>query len=432
MSRKLAFRSAIMALFILGCLSFGVVFYLSSGGHVRGVNIGSYRLSMESNDVDGLVNDGEVRIAGVVVGRVTQLKPRGPDGKAQIGLTLNDDVAPLHQGLTARIGMKSLVGASYVDLVDGKGPELASGSRIPDSSILPSTEVQDVIRRLDPKARDALGDSVRSLGTATQGRGQNIGQLVGGLGNLGRQGHTALDAIAAQNQDLQALTRETAQLTDTLDEGQGQIVDVSDQASKIAHATATQRPALEQTVQKLPGVLNSARTATSDLRDLSGALAPVASNLNRAAPDLNSALVQLPGVSQGVRGLLPPLNEALGRAPATLDKLPPVASDIRGLIPPTRGLLRDANPVLAYAAPYGRDVGAMTANFGSALQTNVENGVNAVRLAPVLNDQSVRNLPLNTAGLNPMNWNNPYPPAGGAANTPPFSGQYPRVERAPG
>lgn len=430
MTKHFAFRVTVLAAFFVACLGFGVFFCLRAGTHVPGVTVGYYTVDMSTKDVQGLINDSEVRIAGVTVGRVTKLDADGPDDQAHVEMTLDGEAVPLHEGMTARIGMKSLVGATFVNIVDGHGPPLPSGYRIPAPQILPAVSIEDVVRGLDPRTRQALSGAVQSLGAATAGRGPDVSQLAEGLGRLGAQGHTALDAIAAQSDDLTKLTGETTDLLNALDTGNGQIVDVVDDARTIVGATAGQSPALQQTVQQLPGVLDSANTATGKLNDLAGPLAPVAADLKQAAPDLNRALVQLPDTSRDLRGLLPDLKGTLDEAPATLDRVPTLADDVDALVDPAHQLLLDANPALAYAAPYGRDTGAMLASFASSMQTNSENGVNAVRLAPVINTQSLRNMPVKTAGIDPTNWNNPYAVPGKAGQQAPFTGPYPRVERA--
>jgi phospholipid/cholesterol/gamma-HCH transport system substrate-binding protein len=47
----------------------------------------------------------------------------------------------------------------------------------------------------------------------------------------------------------------------------------------------------------------------------------------------------------------------------------------------------------------------------------------------VLNEQSVRGLPVDLNRIAPLNKRNPYPAPGQSANPGPFTGPYPRVER---
>jgi hypothetical protein len=58
------------------------------------------------------------------------------------------------------------------------------------------------------------------------------------------------------------------------------------------------------------------------------------------------------------------------------------------------------------------------------------NGVRAVRLDPIFNQESVRNVPTPLlSNLNPQIWHNAYPKPGGAVRPEPFQGQYPRIHR---
>ncbi|MBN9735650.1 MULTISPECIES: MlaD family protein [unclassified Pseudonocardia] len=416
--------------FLVLCLGTAVVFYINMGGRIPLVNPApDYRISFTTSDVDNLVEAGDVRIAGVDVGEVSSRKIAGDT--VRVEMTIADEFAPLHEGMTTRIGLKSLLGASYVDVVDGTGTELESGAELPPDGVRPSVEVDDVIAGLDPATRDSLSSTVQSLGAGTAGRQQDVDGIMTGLGDLGRNGHTALDALAAQSADITALTREAGALVDTLDTGQGQIATLARDAQRIVGATAGQRENLEGTVRRLPGALGTVRDATDDLSRLSGSLAPVAADLRTAAPDLNAALVQLPATTADLRGLLGPLDGVLDRAPATLDRIPALGENVSTLVPEARPLLQDLNPMVSYLAPYGRDTGSMIANFAASFQYRSENGLHVARLAPILNSSAVRGQPLNTEGLDPTIWTNPYPLPGEADRPTPFGGQYPRVERAP-
>lgn len=424
-----AVRVVTVAVFVLACVATAVWFFASMGGRFPGVAADGYQVDFRTHDVDNLIPDAEVRIAGVLVGRVVERELE--DGAARLRLEIAPEHAPLHEGVTVRIGLKSLVGASYVDVVDGTGPELPGHAMLPDSAVVPSVEVDDVIAALPPETRTALSTAVQSLGTATAGRQPEIEQLMAGLGDVAEGSRTALDAIAAQSADLEALTREATRLLDTLDTGQGQIATVVEQAQRLTRATSGQREALEATVRALPAVLDSAESATHDVTTLSAALAPVAADLNGAAPPLNEALVLLPDVTTDLRGLLPALDEVLDEAPNTLERTPTLRDDVALLTPQLRTLLADANPLLGYLAPYGRDTGAMLASFGASFETRSENGLHVARLAPIVNSSSFRGYPLETQELDPTHWTNPYPKAGEAGAPKPFEGEYPRVERAP-
>lgn len=414
----------------IGLFVAGFIYLWSEvGGPMPGFVEGNdYKVSFWSEDVKNLQEAGEVSIAGVVVGSVSKEELKGD--RTKVTLELDEPAQPLHRGATVRIGLKSVVGQSYVDIKDGDGPPIKDGATLPASAVKPGADVDDLIASLDGKTRKALKNSLRSLGTATRGTADDTSRLLAGLGKLGREGYTAVDAIAAQSEDLKALTREATDLLNALDTGQGQIVEVVRDAHTLTEATAGQRSAIEDTMRAMPPLLRNARTATDKLGELSGSLAPVAADLKEAGPDLNKALLQVPSVTEDLRGLLPALDGTLDTAPATLDRVPTFGSDVRTLIPTATLLLRDVNPMLSYLKPYGRDVGSMFASFGAAMDVQVENGIRPIRLAPIFNSSSVRGNPLPLTA-DPTTWTNPYPAPGRAGDPEPYHGKYPHVERAP-
>lgn len=383
-----------------------------------------YQVSVVSSDVDNLVPRGRVRIAGVTVGYVESTEVTQDGAKAVI--SLKPEFAPLHEGVTIRVGNRSLVEETYLELKDGTGPALSSGTALPADAVRTSTQVSDLLHSLDEPTRAALTDLLRSSGQATTGTRKQIAQLLAGLGGLGRDGVTALDAVAAQSEDLRSLARDTTTILNALDTGQGQIADLVEAADRLTAASASQRSALAATMRRLPGVLNSATTAGDRLVELSESLQPVAQDLRAAGPKLSSSLARLPAVSHDLRGLLPELDSVLDSAPATLDRVPQFANDLReDLIPSSRDILQDVNPVLGYLKPYGRDIAAFFANFNAILNYKDEAGNHYWRTFLTFNDKSVT-APGSVGGLS---YYNPIPDAGSGGRPGPFEGEFPRLER---
>jgi phospholipid/cholesterol/gamma-HCH transport system substrate-binding protein len=264
---------------------------------------------------------------------------------------------------------------------------------------------------------------------STDGRGRDLSSVMAGLADLGRNGNSALDAIAAQSADLRQLSTELTKVFDALDTGQGEIVDLVSNANKLTAATAGQKSNLEDTVRKLPPLLRAASSASQQLDRASGALAPIAVGLRTAAPDLNQALLQLPATSAELRRSLPPLQSVLHRAPRTLNKVPDFGDATRGLIPPTINLLLDLNPALRYIKPYGRDIVQLFTNFGASFHHYAADGAAYAYFRPIFQPLSVRAQSIKLPNGPLTNQVNPYPGPGGLTDLRPFTGTYPRVER---
>lgn len=417
----------VTVLVFVGVFVAGLVFFLrNSGASVPVVDQAPWHASFVVDDVKNLKVNSEVSIAGVVIGRVSELEPDGR--RTEVSIDLDQGHGALRTGATARIGVKSVIGQSYVDVVDGSGEPMADGVVLADDDVVPAVDIDEVINTLDPRTRTALREVIRGLGIGTADQAQALDQLMTGLGDLGREGTTVVGAISAQSEDLEALVREAGRLMHALDEGQGQIVEVVTQARDIVAATSAEDAALRESVTKLPGLIGSADAATNELGQLATSLAPVAADLRAAAPGLDQALTQLPSISHELNKMVAPLDGALRAAPATLQRIPAFDRDVTALIPQLEVLLSDVNPMLAYLEPYGRDIGAMFGSFGASMDVAMENGVKPIRLAPVFNAGSLRGNPLPLT-IDPTTWINPYPRPGTAGQPQPGRGAYPRIER---
>ena len=403
--------------------------WIKAGGSVPGITHDqNYKVAFESTNIKNLKDLGDVRIAGVNIGKVESRTITG--GKARVVLGIDKGAVPLHEGVTIRVGVKSLVGSSYVDIKDGSGSVIRNGATISNKSVKESVDVDELFNTFDKPTQDKIRGTAGSLAVATKGTGDNLDKTMTGVGELGTQGATVLDALAAQSDDLKALTRETTVLLGSLDTGRGQIADLVTDANTLTSATAGKADAVKATMRTLPELLTTVQAAAVKLTELAGPLSPIAKDLQKAAPDLNSALLQLPSATNDLHGLLPDLDATLKETPATLDRVPAVTKDTRTLIPQAQTLLRDVNPMLVYLAPYGQDVGAMFANFGASMNQLLPNGLSPLRLSATVSQNTLRGNPVKLPGLG-LNWINPYPKPGTAGDPQPFTGTYPRVTRDP-
>lgn len=419
-----AVRLSVVLIFTIVCgLVFGYL-WLGAGGRLPLLSEDGYRVSVSIPSVDNLVTGSDVTAAGVEVGQVVLIDANGK--QPRVTMQIDHDHAPLHRGAKVIVRYKTLLQESFLEVADGPkiaGAEIAGGSALPQGSAKPSVDLDDVLSSIDQPTRKTLAKMVRSLGAGTEDTGEDIAATVRGLGDMGRQGKTALAALSRQSGDLRRLTGNTATLLSALDTQQGQIANLVDNADKITEVTANGSDDIQAVMRKLPALLDAARNAGSGLKRLSRNLGPVAANLDAAAPDLSAALRQLPATARDLRGLLPALDGVLDQAPATLRRVPVVSSDARELMPNVRVALGDVNPMLAYLQPYGRDLAAWFASTADAA-AGLAGGGNA-KFTVTPNEQSAKGLPGGTEKVIPRR--NPYPGPGQAENPAPFGGEYPRV-----
>lgn len=422
-------RTVVLLVFSGLCL--GAVGYLwtNSGGRIPLVSDRGYRVVVSFDDVDNLVEGSDVRQAGVKIGKVVSTSASGD--RALVTLQLSRASAPLHQGVTVGVHNKSLIEETYLDVRDGTGPALADGAALPPDAGRSGVQVDDVLASLDAPTRDRLGSLLRSSAGATEGRREDIGRALTGLGSVGREGTDGLTALAAQSAELRRLVSGGGRLVDALDTQQGRIASLVTDSERIFRATATGRDDLAEVMRKLPPLLAAARDADGSLTALAGDLRPVAADLRTAAPDLSAALRELPGTTRDLRGLLPDLDGALRRAPDTLDRVPALADDLDGFTPALSDDLRDLNPALTFLAPYRKDLAAFFTNFSASVGPDDGND-RIFRILFLFNEQTV-NSPVNS-NVGPLDKRNSIPkPGTGAVPNPHGDAEqaYPRVHRDP-
>lgn len=428
-------RIRTVVVFTLACLlGFGFL-WVKSGGEIPIVadRSGQYRLSFEADDIKNLKDYGEVRIAGVRVGRVEATQRDGD--RVKVTLSIEDQAAPLHKGANARIGIKSLVGSSFVELVDGDGDELPDGTNLKAASVTPAVDVDEILNTLDKPTRDHLSSALKSLDTATRGRGEDLDALTTGLGHVGTEGRTVLEALSAQSGELKKLTVEARLLLDALDTGQGQIVSLVSDAQELTQVTADNQKKVKETVRLLPSVVGNLDTAAASLSELSEPLTPITADLRAASPSLSNALTNLGPATKDLRALVPDLDSVLDAAPATLKRVEPLGDTVQSLVPRAQTTLADVQPMLSYLEPYGLDLGVLFASFGASFDEYAEDGIIPIRLTATAEGlATVRGNPLKVTSSEHggLMWNNPYPLPGNVGTPQPFgTGGYPYIESAP-
>ncbi|WP_375001815.1 MlaD family protein [Aeromicrobium sp. CTD01-1L150] len=415
-------RAATVAGFVALCALILGFLWLNAGGRIPLISDEGYRVDVTLPDVDNLAFQSDVRMAGVDVGKIESIETHGRE--ARVTLELEPSVAPLHEGATITVRNKTMIEETYLEVVDGDGSEITAGTKLPDDAGTTSVQLNDVLTSLDESTRDSLSQVLRSSGAATSGTKEDVDATLHGLGDLGRDGGVALEALADQSDALSELTRNSTVVLSALDTQEGRIAQLAQDADLLTRTIADNSDDVESLMRSLPGLLDTTREASAGLSRLSDPLGRVASNLDEGSEDLSAALLELPDTASDLRGLLPALDSTLQRAPSTLTRVDGFTDEAEPVVNTLQTNLADLNPMLAYLKPYGPDVVSYLTNFTQFASGSDVNG-NVARVKPVFNANSL-NLPV---PLTPLTMFNPYPAAGTAMDPQPFSGTYPRVER---
>lgn len=334
-----------------------------------------YRVTLRFEDAGQLVTGNRVLIGGAKAGAVERIDVTD-DGRADVGIRLDDGRGPLRRGTRALIRVPSLAGvagrAIELHLAPDGASELPRGAVIPSSATASPVELDLLLATFDPPTRRALQGTARGLADATRERGKQLGAAFGYL-------DPALTAVArlsgeaaADPAQLRAFVRATADLSSGLATRPQELTRLVDGVASTSEALAAERLALTASLRRLPRVLRRASSTNVELRAALRDLEPFVSAGRPAARRLGPFVRRLRPLTRDARPTLAALARALD-ADATddvADLLRAVPASAKaatgdvevggrtrpGAFPATTEALAGSTPILRFARPYAPDL----------------------------------------------------------------------------
>ena len=257
-------------------------------------------------DVAGLLTGDDVRIAGVRVGRVKEIRVVD-NGTAQVSFTVAGEI-PLPTGVRAKIRYRNLVGQRYVALSEGPGDgrRLRPGGLIPLSQTTPALDLT------------VLFNGFRPLFTALTP--QDVNKLA----------YEIIQVLQGEGGTVASLLRRTASLTTTLADRDEVIGRVITNLNQVLATLATRDRELDQTIgslQQFVSGLSADRVAIGEalvnLGDLTGATADL---LHDARPALAADVASLETVAGTLNRNSAVIDRTLGGLPGRYEALTRVSS----------------------------------------------------------------------------------------------------------
>ena len=196
-------------IFVLPCTLITAYLYFSIG-NIQSFKIGpinllddQYTLRATFDDVTGVLPNDNVKIAGVVVGKVTKVTVI--DGRAQLTFKVRDGIR-LPTDTSAAIRWRNLLGQRYLYLYPGKASTiLRAGQRVTLTRSV--VDLGELFNRLGPIVKAVDPEQVNTF----------LDAVVGGLDGNEEKLRTALDNLAALAGTLGARDQAIGRLVENLD-----------------------------------------------------------------------------------------------------------------------------------------------------------------------------------------------------------------------
>lgn len=248
----------------------------------------TYTLAASFDDVTGLLENDNVKIAGVVVGKVSGIEIE--DGKAKVRFTVDDGVE-VPADSEAAVRWRNLLGQRYLYLYPGDSREpLGDGDTVRATrSVIDLGELFNrlgpIVAAIDPQQvntfldsftgaldgnEQLLGEVIDDLGTFAAGigtRDQQIGSLIEDLDVVAG---TIADRDRQIRQVLDDLVLLATTFSDNADVVDAAITDLGRFSGSLGQLLATNRGEIDGTLASLVTVLDTVR---GKLGTLDGALA---------------------------------------------------------------------------------------------------------------------------------------------------------------
>jgi phospholipid/cholesterol/gamma-HCH transport system substrate-binding protein len=289
-----------------------------------------FELKALVDDARNLQARSVVRMAGVDVGRVTEVEPvRGSAPAARVTMELREDALPLREDAELRVRPRIFLEGNYfVDLRPGSpsAPELEDGDTLPRSQSSAAVSTSEVLAVLQSDVRTDLRTLLYELGTRglIQGGGAAaFNRAVPFFQPAYRRSALTNDALLGEDptRDQQRLLRGQQRTLAALAADPRALEELVTDLNTTAGALAREDVALEQSIPALRDTLRIAM--------------PALDSLNAALPTLRAfAREALPGVRSSTPTLdvgIPWIRQQ--RALMSEDELRGVARSLTGAIP---------------------------------------------------------------------------------------------------
>jgi virulence factor Mce-like protein len=361
-------RLLAMTMFALSCFAILLFLWTSFGG-VTPLASKGYRFKVQFDEATLLVQEAEVRISGLNVGRV-KTRELGTGTNTLVEIELDEEFAPIPKDTRALLRQKSLLGQIYVELTPGDpaSGELPDGGTIPGSQVEESVELDEIVRTFDRPTRRNFQGWVRELSVAiSRGRGEDLNNAIGNLPVFVGNGADLLEILDEQEPALHGLIRNAGSVQRALNTRYGELRRLVVNANGFFSAVASRDDALAETIAVLPTFLDESRLTVArlerfalDTRPLVRDLIPVAIELRPTIHDVGRLA---PDLKELFRDLDPLIDESE-------DTLPEASRFLRGAEPLFEALhvyLPELNPVLSFLNHYQQQVADFISNGGFAL-----------------------------------------------------------------
>lgn len=254
---------------------------------------GGPKYAAEFTEVGGLKKGDDVRLAGVLVGKVADLQLHGD--KVRVVFRVKQDRDQLGSETAASIRIKSLLGTMYVSLEPEGSGTLAKGAVIPASRTQSPYDIVQAFSGLTETTQEINTDQLaESLDTINDVAAKTPKEFRGAVAGV-----SALSAnLSARDEEIKKLLANVDDLSTVLADRNTEFVKLFQDGSVLFQALSERRDAIHEVLvstQQMSREITALTTDTqADLKPALARLAGVVDVLRSNEKNIQTAIDQLP------------------------------------------------------------------------------------------------------------------------------------------
>ena len=250
-----------------------------------------YEVTAEFENASQLVTGNEVVVGGVPAGSVKKIE-LGPNGRALVTFTVDDDYAPLRRGTTATIrdpALSSIAGRQLqltLPVDSTAGPEVPSGGTLTEAETVSAVDLDQLFNTLSPNTIRDFKHVIQGLAVSYDGIGPQANRGLRYLNPFLSTSRRVFGELTADQATFQNLIVDTSHLSGALAARAPDISALVGNLDRMMNAIGQRKVALARAIHELPGFMRRANTtfvnlraALDDLDPLVTASKPVANRL---------------------------------------------------------------------------------------------------------------------------------------------------------
>jgi virulence factor Mce-like protein len=344
-------RIIVMTLFALSCVGLLLFLWVSFGGTLP-FRAAGYRFNVLLPESGTVQSQGDVRIAGVSVGKVVGTALAGRYTKATI--EMQNKYAPIRRDVHIFVRRKSLLGEVYLEMTPGNrgSPALPDGGTIPASQVTVTVALDQILSAFDPKTREDFQIWLQGWAQGVHGTAPAISDDVARFSQTAQSANDLLGILQQQSSAVSELIHDTGTTFSTIGSIAARTDELITAADTVFRTTAARDRGLTETFHDLPPFLRALQTTLAATQKLAVPGTPAFVDLEPAGrllgPTLNDALALSPTLRSVARALPPVLDVA----PRGLADARRIVLGTVPLIPQLRFLARYLVPIIDYLYAY--------------------------------------------------------------------------------